>query len=364
MRSYDSRIRNASFAVSLARVSILIILGVFIAGCATTGGGSSAQGGKTGKTPEWVTDKDSAYPPEKYLAEVGEGDSLNGAKANAAGAIAQIFKTRVKVDSTIRTRYTEITGGEGDSLGMVMSTEADQKIGQSAEESLSNLRYGESWTDSMGRVYVVAYLDRAETGNLYRRKIMDNDQRVVELMKRAGTQTDALRRYAFLDAALVFAEVNNTLVEQLDIINMPMARSVVHPYKLGELRASSADQAASLMIRVEAAGDPSGRIAAVLSDWVTGKGFTVNEKGDMFLAAVMSLAPVKLNNNYENLNWELNVNLLNSTGYPAVSMSKSERSSGISKSAAESRAYADMAEVITRDFDREFNRYLKAFLEK
>ena len=342
-----------------AGVFVLVML---ISGCATgTGSGSGSTGGKT---PSWVSDKDSAYPPEKYLAELGEGDNLKAAKANAAGAIAQIFRTRVKVDSSIRTRYSEITGKSGETLDMVTQTDFDQNIGQSSDESLSNLKYGESWTDEMGRVYTIAYLDRAETGNLYRSRIIDNDERITELLDRARSQNEPLRRYAFLDAAQVFAEVNQSLQEQLEIINMPMAGSIIHPYDLGELRASKADQAAALKVRVEVSGDPEKRIEAVLSDWVTGKGFTVSPGGDLFLTAVVSISPVKLNNNYENLSWELNLALMDSTGVPVVSLPRQNRSSGVSASAAESRAYNDMAEVIQKDFDREFSAYLTSFLEK
>ena len=344
----------------LLTVFISVLAMLFIGGCVTSS--SSVQSG--GKTPVWVSDKDAVYPPDDFLAEVGEGDSLNGAKSNAAGAIAQIFRTRVKVDSTIRTRYSEITGEGGETLGMVTRTDFDQSIGQSADQSLTNLKYGESWTNEMGRVYTVAYLDRVETGNLYRMRIIDNDERISELLGRARTQDEPLRRFAFLDAAHVYAEANKALLEQLEIINIPMARSVMHPYDLGELRAAKADQAAALKIRVEVSGDPEGRIEAVLSDWVTGKGFTVSDGGDMFLTAVVAISPVQLNNGYENLSWELNISLMDSFGYPAVSLPRQNRSTGISVSAAESRAYNDMAEMIQKDFDREFTAYLTSFLEK
>jgi len=343
-------------------ITVAALAVMLISSCVT--GGTSGSGRTGGKTPEWVSNKDSAYPPEKYLAEVGEGDSLKGAKSNAAGAIAQIFRTRVKVDSTIRTRYSEITGNGGETLGMVSKTDFDQSIGQSSDESLSNLKYGESWTDDMGRVYTIAYLNRAETGNLYRSRIIDTDERVSELLGRAESQNEPLRRFAFLDAAHVFAEVNQTLQEQLEIINMPMARSIMHPYKLGDLRASKADQASALKVRIEVSGDPDGRINAVLSDWVTDKGFTVSVGGDLFLTAVVAISPVKLNNNYENLSWELNLSLMDSTGVPVVSLPRQNRATGVSVSAAEARAYNDMAEMIQKDFDREFTAYLTSFLEK
>ena len=358
----NQTVKNKYRYLRLAAGALVLVM--LIGGCATGPGSGSGSGSSGGKTPSWVSDKDSAYPPDKYLAEVGEGDNLKAAKANAAGAIAQIFRTRVKVDSNVRTRYSEITGKNGETLDLATQTDIDQSIGQSSDESLSNLKYGESWTNDMGRVYTIAYLDRAETGNLYRSRIIDNDERITELLDRARSQNEPLRRYAFLDAAQVFAEMNQTLQEQLEIINMPMARSIVHPYDLGELRAAKADQAAALKVRIEVSGDSEQRIEAVLSDWVTGKGFTVSSGGDLFLSAVVSIAPVKLNNDYENLNWELDLVLMDSTGTPVVSLPRQDRSSGLSQSAAEARAYNDMTEMIQKDFDREFTTYLTSFLEK
>lgn len=336
------------------------LLGILISGCLTSG----ASGGASGAPPNWVTDKDSMYPADRFLAEVGEGDSLKAAKSNAAGAIAGIFRTRVTVDSTIRTRYTEISGADGSNLGMVSQTDFDQSIGQSADESLSNMKFGESWQDEMGRVYTVAYLDRLETGNLYRGRILENDERVTELMERAESQNEGLRRYAFLDAAYVTAEISRVILQQLEIINMPMARSVLQGYDLGDLRAERADQAVSLDIQAVVSGDEGGPIPGVLTDWLTQKGFSVSPRGDILVSAVIGVTPLELDNGYENLSWELQLDLIDSGGYAAVSLSRQNRSSGVSESAARARMYQDITETIQRDFEVSFNAYLNSFLEK
>lgn len=340
--------------------SILAILAVIV----MTGCVSSPSTSRGGKPPSWLNDKDSVYPTDEYLAEVGEGDSLKEAKASASGAIAQIFSTRITVDSTIRTRYTEITGEGGSALGLLNRTDIDESIGQSSDETLVNLRYGEAWTSNEGRVYTVAYLDRAETGMLYRQRIVDNDSRILELRHRADSQDDPLRRFAFLDAATVSAEVNQALIEQLEIINLPMASSFMPSYNLGDMKAARADQGRSLRIRIEVFGNPDGRIGAILSDWVTTRGFSSAEDGDMFLSAMVKVSRIELNNDYENLGWEMNLNMLDFLGIPAVTLNNTGRSSGISDSAAEARAFSDMSELVTKDFDKAFSSYLNSYLDK
>ncbi|KGM38794.1 hypothetical protein S1OALGB6SA_1243 [Olavius algarvensis spirochete endosymbiont] len=313
-------------------------------------------------SPLWLSDKDAVYPAEKYLAELGEGDSLSAARANAAGAIAQIFRLKVEVDNVIRTRYTEITGNKGELLELLSQTDFDQEIGQEADETFVNLKYGESWIDQAGRVYTIAYLNRLETGNLYRKRIERNNYRIAELLDRAEGQHEPLRRYAFLDSALVYAGVNQILFEQLEIINMPMAQMLGTPYSRSEIQAIRADQAIELKILVEVAGDTDGRIANALENWITERGFVSSSSGDMFLAAAVEIEPLELQNKYVNLNWTINIALIDMDGYSVVALSKQNRSSGISATAAESGAYRDMIELIRVDFNKKFSAYLSSFL--
>jgi len=312
--------------------------------------------------PQWVSDKDEVYPVERYLSELGEGDSLNAARANAAGAIAQIFRQKVKVDSEIRTRYTEIMGSKDELLDIFSQTNFDQKIGQEADETLTNLQYGESWIDEVGRVYTIAYLDRIETGNLYRKRIDRNNRRIADSLDMAEGQQEPLRGYAFLDSSLVYAEANRVLFEQLEIISMPIAQLTKLPYSSNEIRTARANQAMKLKIRVEVAGDPDGRITDALENWITGRGFVSSSSGSMFLAAAVEIEQLELKNKYENLHWTLVIELTDTDGHPVAALSAENRSSGISSTAAESRAYRDMIKLVQTDFDKKFSTYLSSFL--
>ena len=346
-------------SILIVPVLIISIVLISLAGCAGTG--SPARGGQP---PLWLSNKDAVYPVDEFLAELGEGDSLSEAKGAAAGAIAQIFRTRITVDSTVRTRYTEMTGQEGEILGIMDRTDVDQSIGQSADESIVNLRYGESWISDDGMVYTIAYLNRAETGRLYRQRIIENDKRIASLRQTADYQDDPLRRFAYLDAALVSAEVNRVLIEQLEIISPAMAGAFIPSFALDDLRRDRSEQARGLRIRVEVFGDSDGRIGALLDDWITKRGFSSASEANLFLSGMASVSRVQLDNEYVNLGWELNLSLLDFFGLPAVTEPLSGRSSGISESAAEARVYSEMSEGINRDFDRSFSEYLDSFLDK
>ena len=348
-----------SIRSSLRILTLILILPVILfSGCSTSGTPVS----KGGKTPLWVTDKNAVYPPEKYLAEVGEGDSLKEAKSDAAGNIAAIFRTRIQVDNTIQTRYSEITGDNNAVLSISGSTDIDQSITQTSDESLINLKYGESWTDSYGRTYVIAYIDRMESGNIYRKRITDNDSRVTAYLKKSGSTDNLMARFAFIDAANVISSANKILLEQLEIINLPMARSVLLSYDPDNIALEKKKAAENIQIKVEVSGDEEGKISAVLSDWLVSRGFKADDNGNFFLSGVVNSYPVELNNDYENIGWDINVSLMDSNGFQIFYLTGKGRSSGVSKSAAEARTFSDIEKLLKKELNRKFNLYLDSFI--
>jgi len=76
----------------------------------------------------------------------------------------------------------------------------------------------------------------------------------------------------------------------------------------------------------------------------------------------VEIEPLELQNKYVNLNWTINIALIDMDGYSVVALSKQNRSSGISATAAESGAYRDMIELIRVDFNKKFSAYLSSFL--
>lgn len=334
-------------------MAIIAITGLFLS-CLSTPGTIS-------RKPGWVDDKYSIYPEKKYMVEIGQGASLKDAKRNAAASLAQIFKTSIKVETTVQTRYKELA-----SEGNVQSSEEtnyDENITQLADQELVNVNFGESWTNDLGQVHVLAYIDREKTAQIYRGRIMENDQTVASFLTRSKDQSSIIRKYAFLDAAYVVAQANDNLKKQLEIINLPMSRTVMLSYSLDEIRLDRIEAARAMTFRQNVTGDNEGRIAALVSDELTSMGFSVDPLGVLSVTGSLSFEKVELDNKYENMKYYLELNVSDEQGIPVVSLEENERISATSVSDVKNRAYVEIEKVIKKELTDQLIAYFDGFVK-
>jgi len=338
------------------KIIALVILTGMLAACAT---GGSSSGGK--KKPAWVDDKHSLYPDDKYLVEIGEGTSLKAAEQNGQAALARIFKTVIKVDSTVSTRYQDLSDGKT-ILESQMETTTDESISQLSNETLINVHFGESWTNDVGRVYVVAYIDRMETANIYRQRIDQDAERANYFIRKSAEQSDLIRRYGFLDAAVVMDTEINVRKEQLEIIYMPFARAVMLPYNPEDLRSMHADTAEKMVYSISIDGDPAGKVTSAVSQVLTDKGFSVSDgKSPLSVTGQVSMEEVTLNNDYKNLRWTLFLEMKNEKGDTVVSMEEKKRETAVSLEEAKARAYRSMEELMKKKFIGGLENYFDTY---
>lgn len=338
---------------------LLSLVPLFLFSCATTG---SSPGQSGGKKPSWVDDKHSQYPDETYLVEIGEGNSLRSAKQDGQASLARIFRTAIVVDSTVSTRYEDLSDGKT-ILESSVETTANESITQLSDETLINVHFAESWTSDMGIVYVVAYIDRMETANIYRQRITQDGMKVDEFVSKSAEQRDLLRRYGFLDAAIVMDQKIASMKDQLDIIYQPFARMVKLPYEPAELHSQYADTAEQMVYSINIENDSDGKVTAVVSQVLTDRGFSVTEGGSsLSVTGRVLMEEVTLNNDYENMRWTLFLEMRNEEGDVVVSMDEKKRETAISLKEAEARAYRSMEEVMQKKFLREMESYFDSFV--
>ncbi len=329
---------------------------LILASCAT--GGNSTSGGRR---PGWVDDKHSVYPESEYLVEIGEGTSLKDAKQNGLMSLSQIFRTTVKVDSTVRTRYMELSDGRN-SQGASMETTVDDTITQLSDETLINVHFGESWTDDMGRTYVVAYIDRMETAQIYRKRIQDDSQRTANFISESSRQSDLLKQFGFLDAAVVMDQNTRMMLDQLDIIHAPSGRSIMLDYQPDTLYSLYSDTASLMAFSVSIAGDPEGRLSDMVSQVLTGRGFSLSETdAPLSVSGQASMEDANLDNGYENIRWTLYMEMRDQSGKVVVTMEEQKRETGISRDAAVSKGYRSMEEMLQKKFIGDLERYFDSF---
>jgi hypothetical protein len=342
-------------------IPVLFIITVLLLGCASTP--STYKTGSTGNQPSWVTDIDSVYPSNQYLAVLGEGDSLSKAQAKAAANIALIFESRIKVDTTVENRYAEMKK-QGVVTSVTDETRVSDKISQLSDQTLSNLKYGESWTDSMGTVITAAYLNRVETAELYRKRIDDQTHVLLRLKDKGDDGLTKIEKYAYYDSAFVIAMSNEVMLEQLDIIHPQMAKTLELGYSLDDLKTIRTRAADALTFRLNFTGADSAAIASTISETLTEIGFSLSDNAELSAKGSVQSEKIERSNDYENFKWYLYLEIVNEAGRTIISIEESGTSASTSESAARSRINVDIKKIINKQLPRQFNAYLNSYLEK
>lgn len=331
-----------------AMAALVLFVGVTVHVAAE---GSSEQGSGGGggaeSVPEWYENPKSVYPDDQYLTGIGSGDTRRSAEQDALGALSQVFEARVSVDNRVNERYREIAGASG------TLSESDIRLTNSvnvqSDQRLVNVQYGESFTDSQGRVHVIGYMDRMETGRVYRELIQKNGSQIERFLGEAEQTDSILRRFAFVSAATVVAQSNRALIDQLRIISAPMANTLQLPYDEQEVTERRADVASEMAYRVDVDGGAADRVEAAVGESLSSEGFVVSDTGPLLVRGEAE-AESSEGGQYEQVRWYVNLEFVGPNGDTVVAFNKQDRASGVDQDAARSFAYSDMEEITREEF--------------
>ncbi len=221
--------------------------------------------------PAWLVNPHEEYPESRFLVAVGEGDSRRAAENSASAGLARIFESRIRAEETLSETTTEARGAQ-ESFDQLSELRANIRIG--SDQDLLNIQFGKAFTGHNRRVHAVAFIPRAETAEIYRARITENNIAVVLLTHRSDSAADPVEAYAFRRAAVRKALENDRLLAQLDIILPGMRDRLATPYVPQELYAQAAAAARDVTFSVALPGVGGGALREAL----TGMGFSEKEK--------------------------------------------------------------------------------------
>lgn len=346
----------------LFKISLLLMLVFLIASCS----GSKGTSGPKGR-PVWMDNPSAAYPERNFLTARGAGDTREAAENNASGNLAKIFKSEITVDQTTRERYSAFTKMSG-SMQEELQTDMDQIVKVLAGETLFNVKFSDSYTDEMGRVHVLAYLDRRETAGIYEEKINANYDRISFLDQQLKSTSDPVTRYALLNAAYTVSQINKAMLDQLNFINATtysMLTADKEDLSYSVLGKKLSDAAKTLTFSVNLAGD-DGRVVSMTSETISKMGFPI----------VQSNAVVKINGeiryedvdlkreNMEFVGWNLDLNVIGPDGSTFVHIDAKGREGGVSKEAAKRIALREIGKNVGKKLEKELTAYFDTRLVK
>jgi len=304
--------------------------------------------------PGWVSDLEQDFPNAKYLAAVGVGDTRKDAEAAAAGALAKRFTVHIQADTASQKRYLDLV--KGDKSYSESESKFSQSVDLQANESLMNVRFSDPYADPSGTVSVVAYLERSPTGALYRNVIGKDVAKAASLEDRAKAANGTLLKFALLDSALVVEQNAARLLEQLRIIHPVSADSLESEVDLPGLAKARDEAAAKLTYALDVTGDE--RIGSVIQSALSTLSLAANPGGPLHLKGVWTVVPVKINPQYQSVQWTLELNLVDEAGSSVATISKTDKENGLTMEAARGFALRQAGKFINATLASAVTDYL------
>ena len=343
----------------MKKVLLVSILLTLLLSCAV-----QAKSKRKNIKPEWLTNPKSLYPEQMYLTAIGEGDSRTDAEQNAAGNIAKIFESVVKTDETIRQRYQELIT-END-INYNDMTDIQKNVNIKSKQTLYNLQFGESFTDNIGKVHVLAYLNRTLTADIYEEKIMKNAERIKYYSSLSRNAKDRLYAYASINAAGTVALANETLLEQLKIISPGYEDFLELDYDHNEIMRKNSELAKEVKCKITIKNDKEKKISSILEEMLTEMGFVISDNALLFVSGFVKFenTDLKRKDGFKFVRYDFNVKISDRRGDVIVSDSEKGKEGHTTEFEAKERAIRTISKKINKKLRHKLTKYFDEMVTK
>lgn len=324
---------------------LLLLIPFLILACAAQAKGKSGKNSE----PEWVQNPKSLYPDQMYLTAIGEGDSRSEAENYAAANLARIFQVKVTTDETYKQRYQELTrSGKTDFEDL---TDISKNVNLQSAETLYNIQFAESFTDKMGRVKVLAYLNRWQTAELYEERINTNSSKISDFLAMADSAKDPMIRYAALSAAVAVSTDSEVLLRQLDIISPSTKEFLEINYNHQQISRELAEQARRISFLVDIENDSESKITIMLTEMLTSLGFVMSEHALLTTQGLILFEETDLNrDDFQFVRYDFQVKILDEAGNTIAALSEKGKEGHTTYFEARERAIRKIGEKISTSF--------------
>lgn len=306
--------------------------------------------------PNWVHHPHDSYPQSMYLVGIGTGDTRTAAENNAIGAISKIFQAKVDVDETLLEEYLE------DKEGISFTSQMLNKTRIGSDQQLKNITIEKSFFyEKEGLYYVLAYLDRLETEELYQSDIENNNQRSLEYFNSYQNADNKLSRYAYLQKAINLQQVNRVLDAQYQIINVS-GETIEPPIPMSELLQERRELLNQIIVNVNVTGEYQQEIKDYINSVIGRIGFKMNDsQPDFKITGSLDLRPTHLNrDDVTGYNWKLTLDVYDTVNqYGLNTFSLKNRTLGISKDQAIAKMMNTIESNLNKEFYQQFTQYLQ-----
>lgn len=324
--------------------------------------GCSSSGGRRNTRPLWLTDTNSAYPDSLYMTAIGEGSSRAQAIDHASAVLTRRFEARIQAENIIEEHYNEVVNLAKNEAFAETRSEQSLFINIASSQELYNISYPESYTDDLGRVYVLAYLHRMNTAEVYMNKINENQESITFYLNKFQntSHTDLLSRYAFLSTALFHSYNNRNLLSQLNIIFPDYSNFINLTYDHNDLTSKLFQTARDIKFSLNISNDTDNAVKDSLRQVLTDMGFSIADSGRLKLSGTTKIEPVDLGRRESFVRWSYSINLVDEKQNIVLSHHNNGREGHINRQEAKARAIR----IMRNDIRTNFQQHLFGFFEQ
>jgi len=333
----------------MKKVILLSIVMILILSCA------AHAKRKKNSEPNWLKDPKAAYPEQMYLTAIGEGDSRSDAENMAAGNLARIFESNIIAEETVNQRYMELTKNK--KTDIEEQTDVLKNVNVKSQQTLFNIQFGESFTDDMGRVHTIAYLNRMKTAEIYESKISKNVDQINYFKGLYNKSNDPIFRYAAMSAASAVSSQNEILLAQLTIISPSFIDMLELNYNHNEIMKDTNSAASAISCNININNDEDNKVTILIEELINDLGFVLSKEKILSINGDILLEKTDLKRELEFIRYELQINITDNHDNIIVSMSEKGREGHVSAQEAKARAIRTLSKKINKQLKKKLVAY-------
>jgi hypothetical protein len=328
---------------------------------------------KGSETPEWVYDKEKAYPSSEWVAVTGHGASRKEAENAALNALARTFKTDIVSLTESNQRFSKIVNEAAGKKSVVFNDSKDfynQVTTGSSVNALIGVEIGTFHQADGDTWYANARMNRRDCAARYAGMVRENEAVISGLLSRAEALESrrGFEAYAALHYAALIAQVTDNFQNILEVLDPSAVNR--RPCYGGAAAIKTRMLALASGITIGISVDAEDRqeahiIRGALGSYFTGLGFKVSERttGGYTLAVHASFEAVDTTR-VKSCRWFLDAALETREGDTLFSYTGHDRAAHLIDKEARRLALRDMEKSIKEgDFAVSFDAWLGSLLE-
>jgi hypothetical protein len=250
------------------RIFMSLISLVALSGCAWFGGQAK---------PNWIDGVSSAYPSERYLTGVGQGESRSAAEDRAYAAVARIFKAEVNAQAKDWESYLVIEQRGQSSAERRLTLDNLTRV--STDKVLENVQIIDRWIDvRKGFHYALAGMHRSQAETSFMERVTELDRSIRADVEKAQQPPDKLAKVRALRRAAKNLVLRETYNADLRVIR-PSGQGTAAAYRVSELMHELEEfLSKNLLLTVTVIGDQTEPAQRALTEGLLKEGLQVTSQ--------------------------------------------------------------------------------------